>query len=146
VFTIPAFSQARAFWYQWFLYSDAGAQAVRDDPVAFARIQWDTWSPPGWFDEAEFAATAASFASPDWGAITLNAYRDRLLPGEAHDPRYAGLERRLAQTELTTRPALMIQGGTGRGSGRSAAAPRRLTVTPRAGTAGTPRRPGSRRT
>jgi len=112
VFTIPAFSQARAFWYQWFLYSDAGAQAVRDDPAGFARIQWDTWSPPGWFDEAEFAATAASFANPDWVPITLNAYRDRFLPGEPHDPRYASLERRLGQTELISRPALMIQGGS----------------------------------
>src|SRR5262249_20935676 len=37
VFTMPAFSQARAFWYQWLMYSDAGAQAVRDDPVGFAR-------------------------------------------------------------------------------------------------------------
>ena len=110
VFAIPAFSQARAFWYQWFLYSDAGAQAVRDDPVAFARVQWDTWSPAGWFDDAEFAATAVSFANPDWAEITLNAYRDRFLPGEAHDPRYAGLERRLADTEQVTRPTLMIQG------------------------------------
>lgn len=69
------------------MYSDAGAQAVRDDPAGFARIQWDTWSPPGWFNDAEFAATAASFANPDWAGITLNAYRDRFLPGEAHDPR-----------------------------------------------------------
>jgi pimeloyl-ACP methyl ester carboxylesterase len=111
VFEIPAFSQARAFWYQWFMYSDAGARAVRADPAGFARIQWDTWSPPGWFDDAEFAATAASFADPDWAGITLNAYRDRFLAGEAHDPRYAGLERRLAETEQVPRPALMIQGG-----------------------------------
>ena len=26
--------------------------AVRADPAGFARIQWDTWSPLGWFDDA----------------------------------------------------------------------------------------------
>ena len=43
---------------------------VRKDPVGFARIQWDTWSPPGWFDETEFAATSESFLDPDWVDIT----------------------------------------------------------------------------
>ncbi len=130
MFEIPAFSQARAFWYQWFMYRDAGAQAVRDDPVAFARIQWDTWSPPGWFDDAEFAATATSFANPDWAAITLNAYRDRFLPGQAHDPRYAALERRLAKADSRTarrRPrspqpswrTCAASGHTPRGQGRN---------------------------
>ena len=37
-------------------------EAPQKDPVGFARIQWDTWSPPGWFDEDEFAATAAGFS------------------------------------------------------------------------------------
>jgi len=85
-FTIPPFEQARAFWYQWLTYLDAGARAVAADPIAFARIQWDTWSPPGWFDDDEFHATARSFTNPDWVAITLNAYRSRFLAGEARDP------------------------------------------------------------
>jgi pimeloyl-ACP methyl ester carboxylesterase len=46
-FTIPDFAQARLFWYQWFMCTEAGATAVRQDPTGFARIQWDTWSPPG---------------------------------------------------------------------------------------------------
>ena len=33
---------------------DRGAEAVARDPKGFARLQWETWSPPGWFDEAEF--------------------------------------------------------------------------------------------
>jgi pimeloyl-ACP methyl ester carboxylesterase len=65
-FVMPHFEQARAFWYQWLLYLEAGARAVADDPIGFARIQWDTWSPPGWFDDDEFHATARSFANPDW--------------------------------------------------------------------------------
>ena len=77
----------------------------------FARIQWDTWSPPGWFDDAEFAATAHDFANPDWVAITLNAYRSRFLANEPRDPRYDDLRRRLVGVERITVPTLMIQGG-----------------------------------
>ncbi len=63
----------RAFWYQWLLYLDAAARAVAADPIVFARLQWDTWSPPGWFDDDDFEVTARSFTNPDWVAITLNA-------------------------------------------------------------------------
>ena len=47
-FVFPPFAQAQNFWYQWLMYVDAGAEAVRRDPVGFARRQWETWSPPGW--------------------------------------------------------------------------------------------------
>jgi pimeloyl-ACP methyl ester carboxylesterase len=109
-FTIPPFRQARAFWYQWFLCLDQGAAAVARDPVAFARLQWETWSPPGWYDDAEFAATADSFRNPDWVPITLNGYRSRFLAGEARDPRYDRLAKRLADTETIGVPTLMLQG------------------------------------
>jgi pimeloyl-ACP methyl ester carboxylesterase len=109
-FTIPPFRQARAFWYQWFLCLDQGAAAVARDPVAFARLQWETWSPPGWYDDAEFAATADSFRNPDWVPITLNGYRSRFRAGEARDPRYDRLAQRLADTETISVPTLMLQG------------------------------------
>ncbi len=113
-FTMPDFEQARAFWYQWLMFVDAGARAVREDPVGFARIQWDTWSPPGWFDDDEFAATAPAFTHPDWAAITLNAYRARFHANEPRDPRYDDLRRRLAEVERIGVPTLMIQGGDDR--------------------------------
>jgi pimeloyl-ACP methyl ester carboxylesterase len=109
-FTLPPFSQARRFWYQWFMMLDAGAEAMRADPAGFARIQWDTWSPPGWFDDTEFATTAKSFANPDWAGITLHAYRGRWRP-EASDSRYEVLQSRLSETETISTPTLMIQGG-----------------------------------
>jgi pimeloyl-ACP methyl ester carboxylesterase len=109
-FTLPGFAQSRLFWYQWFQCTEAGAAAVRQDPAGFARIQWDIWSPPGWFDEAEFATTAAHFGEPDWAAITLNAYRSRWLSGEANDPRYDALQQRLHNTEHLAVPTLMLQG------------------------------------
>jgi pimeloyl-ACP methyl ester carboxylesterase len=109
---MPDFEQARSFWYQWLMYVDEGAEAVRRDPVGFARIQWDTWSPPGWFDDEEFEATSSSFRNPDWVAVTLQAYRSRFLPDEVRDPRYATLEQRLGEVEVLDVPTLMIQGGS----------------------------------
>jgi hypothetical protein len=44
---------------------DAGADAVAADPLGFARTQWETWSPPGWFDDDEFEATAHNFRNRD---------------------------------------------------------------------------------
>jgi pimeloyl-ACP methyl ester carboxylesterase len=88
-FEMPDFAQAQGFWFQWLLYVEAGAEAVLADPVGFARRQWETWSPAGWWDEAEFEATAAeAFRHPDWPAVTLNAYRARFLPDEPLDHRY----------------------------------------------------------
>jgi pimeloyl-ACP methyl ester carboxylesterase len=109
-FTIPAFDQARRFWYQWFMCVDGGAAEIEADPVAFAQIQWETWSPAGWFDEREFAETARSFTNPDWPAITLNAYRSRWREGEARDPAYDPLQQRLSEIETLSTPTLMIQG------------------------------------
>jgi pimeloyl-ACP methyl ester carboxylesterase len=90
---------------------DGGPDAVAADPKGFARIQWDTWSPPGWFDEAEFAATARAFENPDWVPITLNAYRRRWRGDQPSDPALAKLYARLATIERIGVSALMIQGG-----------------------------------
>lgn len=111
-FTLLDFAQSRLSWHQWFQCAEAGATAVRQNPAGFARSQWDTWSPPGWYDEAEFAATAAHFSEPNWAAVTLNAYRSRWLPGEATDPRYEARQQRLHDTECiaTYPPTLMLQG------------------------------------
>ena len=112
LFELPDFEQSRRFWYQWFQCTERGSEAVRKDPVGFARIQWDTWSPPGWFNEAEFTATAETFLGPDWPAITLNAYRARWMPGEATDAHYNALRLRLREIDCLSTPTLMIQGAS----------------------------------
>jgi pimeloyl-ACP methyl ester carboxylesterase len=110
-FVMPDFAQAQRFWYQWLMFVDAGAEAIRSDPVGFARRQWQTWSPLGWWDEAEFEATAdAAFRHPDWPAVTLSAYRARFRVEEPLDSRYDDQRRRLASVERLTVPTLMIQG------------------------------------
>lgn len=112
-FATPSFEQSRRWWYQWFMTTDAGAAAVRDDPERFARIQWDTWGPTDWFDDAVFAAVAGSFRNPDWVAITLHGYRSRWKP-EKLDPRYTSLRDVVDATDLLQVPTLMIQGGADR--------------------------------
>jgi pimeloyl-ACP methyl ester carboxylesterase len=111
-FVMPDFSQARAFWYQCLMYVDVGAEAIRRDPIAFAREQWNTWSPPGWFDDQEFAATAQAFGNQDWTAVTLNAYRGRFLTDEPRDHHYDPRRRQLGAVERLNVPTLMIQGGS----------------------------------
>ena len=86
------------------------AEQVRKNPRGFARIQWDTWSPPGWFDEATFDAVARSFDNPDWVAITLSIYRGRWRE-EPRDPRYDSLQARIAAAQTLSTPTLLIQGG-----------------------------------
>jgi len=110
IFSIPSFDQSRRFWYQWFMCTDGGAEAVRKDPISFARLQWETWSPSGWFETAEFARTAESFRKPDWTAITLNAYRARWRQDETGDLRYDALQKQLGEVEYLRTPTLMIQG------------------------------------
>ncbi|HML28872.1 MAG TPA: alpha/beta hydrolase [Hyphomicrobium sp.] len=108
-FPVPAFEQSRAWWYQWFMSVDRGAEAVAADPIGFARLQWQTWSPPEWFDENEFARTAESFKNPDWLAITLNSYRSRWRDAP-QDSRYDSLRQRMATVESLSVPTLLLQG------------------------------------
>ena len=109
----PSLEGARAFWYQWFFATARGAEALGRDGRAFARFLWDTWSPPGWIDEAAFAATAASFDNPDWAAITVHAYRVRWEEA-APDPAYAALEERYRRVTRIGVPTLLLQGGDDR--------------------------------
>jgi pimeloyl-ACP methyl ester carboxylesterase len=109
---VPSFEQSQRFWYQWFMCTDGGAAKVQEDPIGFARIQWGSWSPADWFDDAEFAETARAFENPDWVAITLNSYRSRWREGEAKDSRYQLLAQKLQKTEKLSTPTLMIQGAS----------------------------------
>jgi pimeloyl-ACP methyl ester carboxylesterase len=109
----PPLPQIRAFWYQWFMATERGADFVHAHGRDLARFLWEDWSPPGWFGEAEFAATAESFANPDWAAITVHSYRVRW--GEAKpDPDYDELEKRYSAVDRIAVPTLMLQGAEDR--------------------------------
>jgi pimeloyl-ACP methyl ester carboxylesterase len=103
------FRHARLQWYQWFQTTERGEQAVRDDAKGFARIMWETWSPPGWFDAAAFDRVATSFENPDWVDITLHSYRSRW--GEAEpDSASKWLGDQLKMTGTLALPTIYVQG------------------------------------
>ena len=70
-------AQTRRYWYHWFMATPRGERTVREQGAEFARIMWDTWSPPGWFTEADFEVATQALANPDWADITLHSYRHR---------------------------------------------------------------------
>lgn len=109
----PSLEQIRRFWYQWFMATERGAAFVRANGKAFARSQWDTWGPTGWFDDATYDVTARSFENPDWPAITLHGYRVRWEEAEP-DPHYADLNRRQRVITTIGTPTLLIHGGDDR--------------------------------
>jgi pimeloyl-ACP methyl ester carboxylesterase len=105
----PPLWHARRQWYHWFQATQRGAQAVRDDRKGFARIMWETWSPEGWFDDAEFDRVPASFENPDWADVTLHSYRSRW--GEAEpDPASQWLDDKVKATSTLALPSLYFQG------------------------------------
>ncbi len=88
---------------------------------------WQDWSPT-WADAARaFAASAPSLHNPDFVDVVLHSYRHRYGLAEG-DPRYDGLERRLAEYPPITVPAVVIQSGADGIPGPSAADDRELFV------------------
>jgi len=112
-FPTPTFEQSQRWWYQFFMSTEPGAAAMRKDPIGFARHQWTSWSPAGWFTDSEFEATAESFKNPDWTSITLHAYRSR-WKAEPADERYLPLKSRLGVVETIGTPTLLLQGDADR--------------------------------
>ncbi len=103
-------AQARNYWYHWYMATPRGERTVREDGRAFARIMWDTWAPPGWYQPDEFEATAQAFDNPDWADVTLHSYRHR-WGHAAGDPRYTAAEAALHPAPLLDVPTLVIHGG-----------------------------------
>lgn len=105
----PNYPQIRALWYQQVLQSELGEQLLAYDRRGFCRYLWATWS-PGWpFAAATFGTTAESFDNPDFVAVVLHAYRSGYGQA-ANDPRYDGLEGRLAQRPPITVPSTVLLG------------------------------------
>jgi pimeloyl-ACP methyl ester carboxylesterase len=102
-------SQARNYWYHWYLATPRGDATLRDSRREFTRFLWSTWSPQWKFTNAEFEATAQSFDNPDWFDVTLNSYRNR-WGWAAGDPRYAEMDRNLNPAPVIAAPTLVLHG------------------------------------
>jgi pimeloyl-ACP methyl ester carboxylesterase len=94
-FPVPPFKQSRAWWYQWFMSVDCGADSVREDPIGFARISMGDLEPRGLVHRGRVQ-----------GDIS---YRGRWRH-EPKDLQYDGLRERVKGVERLSVPTLMIQG------------------------------------
>lgn len=104
-----SYAQARNYWYHWFMATPRGQQAVEQDRRGFTRQMWDTWSPAGWYTQADYDEAAASFDNPDWASVVLHSYRHRwgFEPG---DSAYDADEQRLNPAPVLAVPTLVLHG------------------------------------
>ena len=105
----PPFKHAQLEWYHWFMATGRGAVAVNADPIGFARLMWENWSPAGWFSEALFEQVAECWKNPDFVSVTIHSYRSRWNEAEP-DKKSAGLEDKIKATQTLALPVLYIQG------------------------------------
>jgi len=104
-----SYAQTRSYWYHWFMATERGEKAVRSDGKGFAKMMWDTWSPAGWYSEADFDETARAFENPDWPDIVLHSYRQRW----GHAPsfsEYAEDDAKLNPAPIIDTPTLVMHG------------------------------------
>ncbi|MCU1399847.1 MAG: alpha/beta hydrolase fold family protein [Acidimicrobiales bacterium] len=97
-------------WYQYYLHGERGRAGLDRNRVEFCRLLWSLWSPTWTFEDATYAATAASFENADFVDIVVHSYRHRfgLVPG---DPRYEDIESRLSTRPPITVPSVVLRGG-----------------------------------
>ena len=99
----------RALWYQWYFNTEQGRVGLERNRRSICRLLWETWSPTWHFTADAFDRTAASFDNPDFVDVVIHSYRHRNLnaPGE---PRFATVERRLAERPKITVPSIVLYG------------------------------------
>ncbi|SEI56262.1 alpha/beta fold hydrolase [Pseudomonas sp. NFR16] len=108
----PASPEAeRRLWYQYYLHGARGYAGLAAHREAFCRLLWASWSPDWLFSDATFQASAQSFANPDFVDVVTHSYRHRFGLVEG-DPRYAEIERALAQRPPITVPTVILSGGS----------------------------------
>lgn len=104
----PAAQEYR-FWYQWYLHTPRGAAGLAANRGDFCRLLWRLWSPNWAFDDATFAATAASFDNPDFVDVVVQSYRHR-FGNAAGDPALEPIEALLAAQPPITVPSIVLEG------------------------------------
>lgn len=97
------------WWYQYYFATERGRAGYDKYRHDFAKLIWQIASPKWKFDNATFERSAASFNNPDHVSIVIHNYRWRL--GLADDePKYADLEKRLAEFPVITVPTITLEG------------------------------------
>jgi pimeloyl-ACP methyl ester carboxylesterase len=97
------------WWYQYYFATERGRAGYDKYRHDFSKLIWRIASPKWDFDDATFDRTAASFDNPDHVAIVIHNYRWRLGLVEG-EPKYDGLEKRLAEFPVITVPTITLEG------------------------------------
>jgi pimeloyl-ACP methyl ester carboxylesterase len=97
------------WWYQFYFATERGRAGYASNTHAFAKLIWQLASPKWNFDDATFDRSAASLDNPDHVDISIHNYRWRLALAEG-EPKYAGLEKRLAEFPAIAVPTITIEG------------------------------------
>jgi len=97
------------WWYQYYFATERGREGYDKYRRDFAKLIWRLASPKWNFDDATFDRSAAAFDNPDHVAIVIHNYRWRLGLAEG-EPKYDGLERRLAQFPEIAVPTITMEG------------------------------------
>jgi pimeloyl-ACP methyl ester carboxylesterase len=97
------------WWYQFYFATDRGQAGYDKYRHDFAKLIWKLASPQWRFDDATFERSAAALDNPDHVAVTIHNYRWRLGLA-AGEPKYAGLEARLAALPAIAVPTITMEG------------------------------------
>ena len=97
------------WWYQYYFATERGRAGYDKYRHDFAKLIWQIASPKWKFSDATFDRSAAAFNNPDHVAIVVHNYRWRLGLADG-EPRYADLEKRLAEGPVITVPTITLEG------------------------------------
>jgi pimeloyl-ACP methyl ester carboxylesterase len=97
------------WWYQYYFATERGRAGYEKYRREFAKLIWQLASPKWQFDDATFDRSAVSLDNPDHVSIVIHNYRWRLGLAEG-EPKYADLEKRLAEVPLVTVPTITLEG------------------------------------
>jgi pimeloyl-ACP methyl ester carboxylesterase len=97
------------WWYQFYFATERGRAGYDKYRRDFSKLIWRLASPKWAFDDATFDRSAASFDNPDHVAIVVHNYRWRLGLAEG-EPKYAELEKRLADSPVIAVPTITLEG------------------------------------
>ena len=97
------------WWYQFYFATERGRAGYDKYRHDFAKLIWQTASPKWDFDDATFDRSATAFDNPDHVAIVIHNYRWRLGLAEG-EPKYDGLEKRLAEAPIIIVPTITLEG------------------------------------
>ena len=96
-------------WYQYYFQLERGRAGLEANRRDIARILWTQWSPNWNFGDSTLARAVAAHDNPDYVDVVIHSYRHRFGLA-AGDPRYADLQRRLAEQPPITVPAITLDG------------------------------------